>query len=79
MLLDGVIGQVDCSIIDVLRIYAILRAGSSDVPFFEEIEVRILVVEHPNANVKLAAADEEGSLYVLLYDEGIVLDLVSAF
>lgn len=78
MFLHGVVGQMHCSIIDVLGVDSILGAGRSDVALFEEIEVRVLVVEDPNANVELPIADEQRPLDVLLYDKGVMLYLECA-
>ena len=58
MFLDGVVGQMHCSIIDVLGVNTIFGAGGPDIALFEEIKVRVLVIKDPNADVELPVANE---------------------
>lgn len=77
-LLHGVVGEVHSSVVDVLGVDREDGGRRADVTLLEEVEVVVLVQEHPDADVELAPADEEGPLDVLLDDEGVVLDLVAA-
>lgn len=66
-------------IVDVVGVNPEGLARSSDVPFFEQVKVMILVQENPHSDVKLSIEDKKRPLDVLLNDEIIVLNLKSLF
>lgn len=54
LFLDCVIGEVHCCVINVLKIDAVLGTWRPDVPFFKQVDVLVLVMQHPHSYVKLA-------------------------
>jgi hypothetical protein len=71
--LNGVIREVDKSIINVLQINAVGRATHPQVAFWEEEQVRVVSQQDPHADIELALVDQQGPLNVLLDDEGVKL------
>ena len=76
LFLDSVVGQVDSRIVHVLEVNAVLAARGPDVAFAEVVEVVVLVEEHPDPDVELTLANQQGPFDVFLNNEGVVLDLV---
>jgi len=55
--LNRIVGQMNEGIIDVLQVDSKLSWWSSQVTFFKEVNVMILVEKNPYSNVKLPLAD----------------------
>lgn len=68
ILLDGIVGEVDEVVIDVLGGEGL--CGSADVPLLEEVNVHGFGQQGPDANVELTVVYQEGLLDVFLDDEG---------
>ena len=67
---------MDSRIVHVLEVNAVLAARGPDVAFAEVVEVVVLVEEHPDPDVELTLANQQGPFDVFLNNEGVVLDLV---
>lgn len=67
---------MDSRIVHVLEVNAVLAARGPDVAFAEVVEVVVLVEEHPDSDVELTLANQQGPFDVFLNNEGVVLDLV---
>lgn len=76
VLLDGVVSQVDESIIDVFQIDSKLRTTSSQVSLREKVEVLFLSEQDPNSNVKLSLMDQKRPFDVFLYYESVELNFI---
>lgn len=68
ILLDGVIGEVDEVIVDVLGGEGL--CGGADVALLEEVDVHGFGQQGPDADVELSVVYQEGLLDVFLDDEG---------
>ena len=67
MLLDGVVGEVDEVVVDVLGGEGL--GGGADVALAEEVDVHRFGQQRPHADVELPAVYQERPLHVLLDDE----------
>ena len=79
ILLNCVICQMDSGVVDIVRVNTIIRAWHPDVAFLENVEILILVKEHPHSKIKLALHDKLWPLYVLLNNKIIVFNLKCSF
>lgn len=78
VLLHGVVGQVDQVVVQGLCLRGVLGGAGSDVPLLEEEAVQVLVNEHPYTDVELPSFDQQRVFNILLNDELVAVDLVSA-
>ena len=53
-----VVGQMDCGVVNVFQVDAVLTTGGSNIAFFEVVKVVVLIKENPNADIKLALTDQ---------------------
>jgi hypothetical protein len=62
--LDGVVGEVDVDILDVLRI--VLLTGRADVTLTEKVQLHCMRHQGPHTNVELPVVYQQRSLDVFL-------------
>jgi hypothetical protein len=51
--LDGVVGQVDILVVDVGEVHLELTGGGPQVALLENVQLVVLVDQHPDPDVKL--------------------------
>lgn len=78
LLLDGVISQMNRSVIDVVKVDTEFATRRAYVTFLKEVQVLILVEQNPDSDVEFAVADQKRTLDILLDDEVVVFDLERA-
>jgi len=66
-------------VIYILQVHLELAAACAQVAFLEDVQVVVLIDQHPHPDVELSVEDQKWPLYVLLDDEGVVLDFVCIF
>lgn len=55
--LDGVVGEVDILVVDVLQVYLEFWGGGSQISLFENVEIMLLIDEYPHSDVKFAIVE----------------------
>lgn len=78
MFLDRIVGEMYCGVINILRIDAIFRAASPNIPFSEEVQVAVLVVEDPYSDVEFSVTNKKRPFDVFLNDERVMFYLESS-
>ena len=64
-------------VIDVGEVDLELTGGGPQVALLENVQLMVLVDQHPDPDVKFPIVEQERPLDVFLDDEGVVLDLVA--
>ena len=66
------IGQMDESIIRIIRIQVILVGACPQIPLWAKVSISLRIKENPYSNVKLPLVNKKWSLDILLNDETIM-------
>lgn len=73
--LNCIVRQVDKVVVEVLRRHVVGLRGSAEIALLEEIDLVVLGHGDPDSDVELPFVDQQGSLYILLNNEGLRANL----
>ena len=79
VLLHCIVRQMHVNLVELLARQVVLFARRAHVRFSEHIQLSIVANQGPDADIKLALAEEQRRFDVLLHDERAVLNLLHAF